>query len=264
MIRRRPDRSRARSGAGRAADRTPLRGRRRARTTASRSACRASAAGSRRGSRDQVVAVVGATVDQALEPDQTLDDDDRFGGRDRVARRRASLRPLRRLADRSSRSPQQGATTADPDYRALAALPRRLRVAGRRQLRRRGLGLTVGRATGDPGGAVASRDAAAPGIGIDLIEIERVERALERRPRLAERLFTRGELESPRGPRPPRPPPRGPLRRQGGGDQGARAGGLRLREVEVTGGGARAAAAAAARRAAAAAAAARGSSSRSR
>jgi holo-[acyl-carrier protein] synthase len=31
-------------------------------------------------------------------------------------------------------------------------------------------------------------------VGIDLIEIERVERALERRPRLAERLFTPGEL----------------------------------------------------------------------
>jgi holo-[acyl-carrier protein] synthase len=35
---------------------------------------------------------------------------------------------------------------------------------------------------------------AAPGIGIDLIEIGRVERALARRPRLAERLFTPGEL----------------------------------------------------------------------
>src|SRR5262245_7117485 len=31
-------------------------------------------------------------------------------------------------------------------------------------------------------------------VGIDLIEIERIERALERRPRLAERLFTEGEL----------------------------------------------------------------------
>jgi holo-[acyl-carrier protein] synthase len=31
-------------------------------------------------------------------------------------------------------------------------------------------------------------------VGIDLIEIERVERALERRPRLAERLFTDAEL----------------------------------------------------------------------
>src|ERR671923_12062 len=34
----------------------------------------------------------------------------------------------------------------------------------------------------------------APMVGIDLIEIARVERALERRPRLAERLFTQGEL----------------------------------------------------------------------
>ena len=31
-------------------------------------------------------------------------------------------------------------------------------------------------------------------VGIDLIEIERVERALQRRPRLAERLFTPAEL----------------------------------------------------------------------
>jgi holo-[acyl-carrier protein] synthase len=31
------------------------------------------------------------------------------------------------------------------------------------------------------------------GIGIDLLEIERLERALQRRPRLAERLFTDGE-----------------------------------------------------------------------
>ena len=31
------------------------------------------------------------------------------------------------------------------------------------------------------------------GIGIDLLEIERLERALERRPRLAERLFTERE-----------------------------------------------------------------------
>ena len=33
------------------------------------------------------------------------------------------------------------------------------------------------------------------GIGIDLLEIERLERALERRPRLAERLFTDAELD---------------------------------------------------------------------
>ena len=36
--------------------------------------------------------------------------------------------------------------------------------------------------------------AQAPAVGIDLIEIDRVERALERRPRLADRLFTAEEL----------------------------------------------------------------------
>jgi holo-[acyl-carrier protein] synthase len=36
-------------------------------------------------------------------------------------------------------------------------------------------------------------------VGIDLIEIERVERALERHPRLAERLFTDGELAYAKG-----------------------------------------------------------------
>jgi holo-[acyl-carrier protein] synthase len=33
------------------------------------------------------------------------------------------------------------------------------------------------------------------GVGIDLLEIERLERALERRPRLAERLFTAAERD---------------------------------------------------------------------
>jgi holo-[acyl-carrier protein] synthase len=32
-----------------------------------------------------------------------------------------------------------------------------------------------------------------PGVGLDLLEIERLERALARRPRLAERLFTASE-----------------------------------------------------------------------
>jgi holo-[acyl-carrier protein] synthase len=31
------------------------------------------------------------------------------------------------------------------------------------------------------------------GVGLDLLEIERLERALDRRPRLADRLFTEGE-----------------------------------------------------------------------
>lgn len=36
-------------------------------------------------------------------------------------------------------------------------------------------------------------------VGIDLIEIDRIERALERHPRLAERLFRPGELDACRG-----------------------------------------------------------------
>jgi holo-[acyl-carrier protein] synthase len=43
-------------------------------------------------------------------------------------------------------------------------------------------------------GAAGERAEVAPGVGIDLIEIARLERALERRPRLAERLFTADEL----------------------------------------------------------------------
>jgi holo-[acyl-carrier protein] synthase len=35
----------------------------------------------------------------------------------------------------------------------------------------------------------------ASGVGIDLLEIDRLERALERHPRLAERVFTAGERE---------------------------------------------------------------------
>ena len=38
-----------------------------------------------------------------------------------------------------------------------------------------------------------------PGAGIDLLEIDRLERALARRPRLADRLFTARELEYARG-----------------------------------------------------------------
>lgn len=45
--------------------------------------------------------------------------------------------------------------------------------------------------------------AAAPGVGIDLIEIERIEAALARRPRLAGRLFRPAELEHCRSRRRP-------------------------------------------------------------
>jgi holo-[acyl-carrier protein] synthase len=40
---------------------------------------------------------------------------------------------------------------------------------------------------------LAGKVAAVAGVGIDLLEIERLERALERRPNLALRLFTEGE-----------------------------------------------------------------------
>jgi holo-[acyl-carrier protein] synthase len=40
---------------------------------------------------------------------------------------------------------------------------------------------------------VSAPPVAAPGIGIDLLEIERLEQALQRRPRLARRLFTDAE-----------------------------------------------------------------------
>jgi holo-[acyl-carrier protein] synthase len=42
---------------------------------------------------------------------------------------------------------------------------------------------------------VAGVAAAATGVGIDLLEIERLERALARRPRLADRLFTDAERQ---------------------------------------------------------------------
>jgi holo-[acyl-carrier protein] synthase len=43
------------------------------------------------------------------------------------------------------------------------------------------------------------------GVGIDLLEIERMERALERRPQLAQRLFTESEIAYARAkPRPGR------------------------------------------------------------
>ena len=67
------------------------------------------------------------------------------------------------------------------------------------------------------------REPMAAGVGIDLLEIERLERALEspsapRRPRLHP-----GRAGLRRSSRPPRTPPRGAIRREGGGGQGARA-----------------------------------------
>lgn len=77
---------------------------------------------------------------------------------------------------------------------------------------------------------------AVPGIGVDLIEIERLERAIARRPGLAERIFSEGELAyANRHPR----PARHLAARFAAKEAALKAlgiGGLRLHEVEVTGG----------------------------
>jgi holo-[acyl-carrier protein] synthase len=77
----------------------------------------------------------------------------------------------------------------------------------------------------------------APGIGIDLIEIARLERALERRPRLLERVFTPGEIEASAW----RHRPARHLAARFAAKEAALKclgiGGLRLHEVEVVGGG---------------------------
>ena len=75
------------------------------------------------------------------------------------------------------------------------------------------------------------------GVGIDLIEIERLERAIERRPRLAARVFAPGELEYARGKA---RPARHLAARFAAKEAALKAlglGGLRLHEVEVEGGG---------------------------
>ena len=74
------------------------------------------------------------------------------------------------------------------------------------------------------------------GIGIDLIEIERLERALRRRPRLAARLFTDAELEYARARR---RPGRHLAARFAAKEAAVKAlgiGGFGLREVEVVAG----------------------------
>ena len=75
------------------------------------------------------------------------------------------------------------------------------------------------------------------GIGLDLLEIGRLERALERRPRLAERLFTDGELAHARSRH---RPGRHLAARFAAKEAAVKAlGGATLapREIEVTGGG---------------------------
>jgi holo-[acyl-carrier protein] synthase len=81
------------------------------------------------------------------------------------------------------------------------------------------------------------RGVQAPGIGIDVIEIERLERALERRPRLAERVFTPAELAFAEQRRRPGPHLAARFAAKEAAVKALGIGGLRLRDVEVAGGG---------------------------
>ena len=74
-------------------------------------------------------------------------------------------------------------------------------------------------------------------IGVDVIEIERLEDALERRPRLAARIFSEGELAYARSHR---RPGRHLAARFAAKEAAVKAlgiGGLALHEIEVMGGG---------------------------
>ena len=75
------------------------------------------------------------------------------------------------------------------------------------------------------------------GAGIDLIEIERIERALERRPALAERIFTRRELAAARSRARPGQHLAARFAAKEAALKALGLGGLRLHEVEVEGGG---------------------------
>ena len=78
---------------------------------------------------------------------------------------------------------------------------------------------------------------APPGIGIDVIEIARLERALERRPRLRERVFSAAELEHADGHRRPARQLAARFAAKEAALKALGIGGLRLHEVEVRGGG---------------------------
>jgi holo-[acyl-carrier protein] synthase len=73
-------------------------------------------------------------------------------------------------------------------------------------------------------------------IGIDLLEIDRLERALERRPRLADRVFSQGELAYARSRRRPAMHLAARFAAKEAALKALGIGGLGLGEVEVRGG----------------------------
>ena len=74
-------------------------------------------------------------------------------------------------------------------------------------------------------------------IGVDVIEIERLERAIERRPRLAERIFSEAELAYASSRRRPGQHLAARFAAKEAAVKALGIGGLALHEVEVTGGG---------------------------
>jgi holo-[acyl-carrier protein] synthase len=74
-------------------------------------------------------------------------------------------------------------------------------------------------------------------IGVDLLEVDRLERALERRPRLAERLFRPGELEYARSRRRPAVHLAARFAAKEAALKALAAEAIPLRDIEVEGGG---------------------------
>jgi holo-[acyl-carrier protein] synthase len=74
-------------------------------------------------------------------------------------------------------------------------------------------------------------------VGLDLIEIERVERALDRRPELAERIFSQGERDFAAERARPAVHLAARFAAKEAALKSLGLGGLRLHEVEVVGGG---------------------------
>ena len=181
-----------------------------------------------------MVAVGGATVADVLSPSETLGDSDRFAevsgslGEDVTPSFFLDFAPILSLAEST------GQASSDPDYqmakpyldaldyfvagskvdgdRSMASIvlgikERRRARAPRPWSRRRdnsgeilrfASGTTPVKSlrfgSGFPGWHATGAGSRGFGLGIDLIEIERIERAIARRPRLADRLFRPGEL----------------------------------------------------------------------
>jgi holo-[acyl-carrier protein] synthase len=76
-----------------------------------------------------------------------------------------------------------------------------------------------------------------PGIGFDLIEIERLELAMARRPRLAQRVFSEAELEFAAGRRRPGRHLAARFAAKEAAQKALGLGGMRMHEIEVEGGG---------------------------